>query len=67
MKRYLVDATRSVAFDSLDDAKAFARNNFPAVIMERGEDEAGKLVWREILRFDWHWNPERGEPVIELW
>jgi hypothetical protein len=62
VKRYMVDAARSVAFDSLEDAKTFARNNFPAIILERVEGE-----WREIMRFDWHWNAERGEPVIELW
>jgi hypothetical protein len=45
-------ALKKVAFDSLDDAKTFARN---------------RLVWREIMRFDWHWSRERGEPVIELW
>ena len=67
MKRYMVDSHRSVAFDSLEDAKLFARNNFPAVIMERTTDERGRVGWREIMRFDWHWNEERGEAVIELW
>ncbi len=62
MKPYMVDAARSVSFDSLEDAKTFARNNFPAIILERVGNG-----WREILRFDWHWNEERGEPVIELW
>ena len=66
MKRYMVDASRSVAFDSLDEAKQFARNNFPAIILERSTEADGPM-WREILRFDWHWNEERGEPVIELW
>jgi len=67
VKRYMVDSHRSVAFDSLDDAKDFARHNFPAVILERGTDENGRLTWREILRFDWHWNEALGKPVIELW
>jgi hypothetical protein len=58
----MADATRSVAFDTLDEAKAFAKHNFPAVILEHTTDG-----WREVLRFDWHWNEERGEPVIELW
>lgn len=66
MKRYLVDARRSVTFDTLDEAKAFAKHNFPAVILERVTEE-GRPSWREILRFDWHWNEKRGEPVIELW
>jgi hypothetical protein len=67
MKRYMVDAHRSVSFDSLEEAKSFARNNFPAVILERTTDERGALTWREVMRFDWHWNEERGAPVIELW
>jgi hypothetical protein len=66
MKRYMVDANRSVAFDTLDEAKAFAKHNFPAIILERTEAD-GKPSWREVLRFDWHWNEARGEPVIELW
>ena len=64
MRRYMVDAARSVAFDTLEEAKAFAKLNFPAVILERADD--GKS-WREVMRFDWHWNEQRGEPVIELW
>ena len=67
MKRYIVDARRSVAFDSLEDAKMFARNNFPAVILERRVAADGRSELVEVLRFDWHWNELRGEPVIEFW
>lgn len=67
MKRYMVDSHRSVSFDTLDEAKTFAKLNFPAVILERVVGNDGKSSWREVLRFDWHWNEERGEPVIELW
>lgn len=67
MKRYMVDARRSVSFDTLEEAKVFAQNNFPAVILERRDRQGGRPEWIEILRFDWHWNEERGEPVIELW
>ena len=55
-----------MSFDDLEEAKAFAKHNFPAVILERTTVD-GKLSWREVMRFDWHWNEERGEPVIELW
>ena len=67
MKRYIVDARRSVSFDDLESAKEFAKQNFPAIILERREGPGGRPSWVEVLRFDWHWNEERGEPVIELW
>jgi hypothetical protein len=67
MKRYMVDARRSVSFDDLEEAKTFARNNFPAVILERRDTAEGRPAWVEVLRFDWHWSHERGEPVIEFW
>ena len=62
--RYFVDARRSIPFDSLDDAKEFARQNFPAVILERVDGADGTVSWHEILRFDWRWDDEKGEPVI---
>ncbi len=61
--RYFVDARRSVGFDDLETAKEFAKQNFPCVILERDES-SGRLEWREILRFDWHWDEEHGEPRI---
>ncbi|MRG96692.1 hypothetical protein [Polyangium spumosum] len=64
--RYFVDARRSVPFDTLEDAKAFARQNFPAVILERADQPDGGVSWNEILRFDWRWDPARGEPVIDF-
>lgn len=67
MKRYFVDARRSVPFDTLEEAKVFAQNNFPAVILERQQGSDGRPTWVEVLRFDWHWSAERGEPVIEFW
>ncbi|MBI2389953.1 MAG: hypothetical protein HYV09_10215 [Deltaproteobacteria bacterium] len=67
MKRYMVDARRSVSFDALEEAKIFAQNNFPAVILERRVGPDGRPIWVEVLRFDWHWNAERGEPAIEFW
>ena len=66
MKRYFVDARRSIPFDSLEEAKAFARQNFPAVILEQVDQPGGSFVWREILRFDWRWDSERNGPVIDL-
>jgi hypothetical protein len=65
--RYFVDARRSVPFDSLDEAKAFARHNFPAVILERVDEPDGRFAWHEILRFDWRWDEARGEPVIAFY
>ena len=62
--RYFVDARRSIPFDSLEEAKAFAQQNFPAVILERFDEPDGSFVWREILRFDWRWDEARNEPVI---
>jgi len=62
--RYFVDARRSVSFDDLEQAKAFARQNFPAVVLERVDSPDGSFGWHEILRFDWRWDPERGEPVV---
>jgi hypothetical protein len=64
--RYFVDARRSIPFDTLEEAKAFARQNFPAVILERVDQSDGTFVWEEILRFDWRWDAERGEPVIDF-
>jgi len=61
--RYFVDARRSIPFDDLETAKEFAKQNFPSVILERDES-SGRLVWREILRFDWHWDEALGEPRI---
>jgi hypothetical protein len=65
----MVDARRSVSFDTLEEAKIFAQNNFPAVILERRDraDGATPPEWIEVLRFDWHWNAEKGAPVIEFW
>ncbi|MBK9260884.1 MAG: hypothetical protein IPM54_13835 [Polyangiaceae bacterium] len=64
--RYFVDARRSVPFGTLDEAKAFAQQNFPAVILERVDESDGKFSWREILRFDWRWDEERCVPVVDF-
>ena len=61
--RYYVDARRSVPFDTLEEAREYARQNFPAVILERRENELG-VLYEEIQRFDWHWDETRGEPVV---
>ena len=50
-----------------DEAKSFARQNFPAVILERVDGADGRVAWHEILRFDWRWDEARGEPVIALY
>lgn len=63
----MVDARRSVSFDDLEQAKTFAQNDFPAVILERRDGPEGRPAWVEALRFDWHRNHERGGPVIEFW
>ena len=64
--RYFVDARRSVPFDDLEEAKAFARHNPPAVILERRDQPDGRILWEEILRFDWRWDEARGEPVLDF-
>jgi hypothetical protein len=64
--RYFVDARRSLPFETLEDAKVFARQNFPAVILERVNQPDGTFLWEEILRFDWRWDPDRQEPVIDF-
>ena len=64
--RFFVDARRSVGFDSLSEAKAFAKQNVPAVVLERVDEPNGKFTWREVTRWDWCWSEERGEPVIEF-
>ncbi len=64
--RYFVDSRRSVGFETLEEAKAFARNNFPAVILERRDRPDGTFEWAEVLRFDWRWDAARGAPVIDF-
>lgn len=66
LSRYFVDARRSVPFETLEAAKAFARQNFPAVILERVDQPGGTFVWQEILRFDWRWDAARKAPVIDF-
>jgi hypothetical protein len=62
--RFFVDAHCSVPFDSLDEARVFAQQNFPAVILERIDLPDGAFHWQEVLRFDWHWDEELGTAVI---
>jgi hypothetical protein len=64
--RYFVDARRSVPFETLEEAKTFAQQNFPAVILERVDGLDGKFSWREVLRFDWRWDTQRHIPVIDF-
>jgi hypothetical protein len=62
--RYFVDARRSVPFDTLEEAKEFAQQNFPAIILERVDLSDGSFEWREVLRFDWVWDHELGQAKI---
>lgn len=64
--RFFVDARRSVGFDTLEQAKEFARVNFPAVILERKDLPDGTFEWREVLRYDWRWDPIRQRPEIDF-
>ncbi len=58
---YVVFAERMRGFETLDEAKEFARANVPSVICERqpGPDGAPTLV--EILRHDYLYDEERRE------
>jgi hypothetical protein len=64
--RYFVDARRSVPFDTLEETKSFAQQNFPAVILDRIDSLDGKFSSREVLRFDWRWNAQRHVSVIDF-
>lgn len=63
--RFVVMADRVRGFDTLEEAKAFACSNYPAVILERRE-EGGTSHLREILRHDFLYDEERREWRIML-
>lgn len=65
-KPYVVMAERMRGFDTLEEAKQYARLNVPAVILERQVDPSGLSIAVEVMRHDWLYDPERGEWRVML-
>ena len=63
---FVVLATKAREFASFEEAVAFAKHNYPAVICERIRNEDGKIVLRERKRFDMLWDAEREEWRVML-
>jgi hypothetical protein len=59
--RYVVFAGRMRGFDALEDARAFATANPPAVICERVPILEGGSELREILRHDFLYDAASGQ------
>jgi hypothetical protein len=59
--RFVVFAQRLRGFDTLEEAKVFARANVPSVICERVTGSDGAPVLVEILRHDFLYDEARGE------
>lgn len=66
LKPYVVMAERMRGFDTLEEAKEYARLNVPAVILERQLDAAGESLAVEVMRHDWLYDAERGEWRVML-
>lgn len=61
--KYRVDAKKTKFFNSLNEAREFARRNFPAVIMLR-EKINHEVLWCEIERFDRYYNEKKQKWTI---
>ena len=67
LHRYVVLADRVRGFDTLAEAEAYARANYPSVICERRASEGGSgTTLVEIARHDFLYDEERGEFRIFL-
>ena len=58
---YVVLARRVRGFDTLEEAKAFALANYPAVICERTVMPDGTSNLVEVMRHDFLFDEQRGE------
>jgi hypothetical protein len=58
---YVVFAERMRGFDTMEEAKEFARANVPSVICERQPGPDGSPILVEILRHDYLYDEERKE------
>ncbi|UQA61867.1 hypothetical protein [Polyangium aurulentum] len=58
---YVVLAERMRGFDTLEEAKGFARANVPSVICERRAAPDGTVTLVEIARHDFLYDEERKE------
>ena len=59
MHRFVVTADRVRGFDTREEAEAYARANFPSVLLERirAEDGSSRLV--ELARHDFLYDAEQ--------
>lgn len=59
--QYVVFAERMRGFDTIEEAKEFARANVPSVICERQTGLDGRPALVEVLRHDFLYDEERRE------
>lgn len=64
--RFVVLADRVRGFDTLEEARAFALANYPAVLCERHAKPDGGSELIELERHDFLYDAERGEWRVML-